>query len=431
MVVYKEIMEELVAQLIAQNAESRGLDFKGPMAWQGRKAERAELIRDLMCFANTPDGGYILVGVEESPSGFVATGISDDQAESFDPSKIGDLAQSYCSVLPVFAVHRVHLDGNLYVLIAVEEFESQPIICTRDCHGPGNKLVLRAGTVYTRTVDAKCAETKTAEDMQRVLDLAVRKRGDALLAQVAGLLGSRGSAELPPSNDQAFGAQRASAEASFVEAGLVDSFWQVEIRPERFEERVVESRAELARARDDATTQLRGWDFPHTDRDGAVNLTDGLQSVTRWAVHHEAYRIYFSGLFMWRKLHQEDYEDDRLHNKLMFESTIWSFTEIWLFASRFLAALLQSGNVVIQISLDGLAGREIVPSRPSVSVWPGHVCQESQHTLRHTISLGELRANHMQYAASDAIDLFELFGVMVDRGVMRSWQEKLLNRAVY
>jgi len=37
----------------------------------------------------------------------------------------------------------------------------------------------------------------------------------------------------------------------------------------------------------------------------------------------------------------------------------------------------------------------------------------------------------MQYAASDATDLFELFGVMVDRGVMRSWQEKLLNRAVY
>jgi len=265
-----------VTQLIAQNAESRGLDFKAPMAWEGSKADRAELIRDLMCFANTPDGGYILVGIEESPGGFVATGVSDDQAESFDPSKIGDLAQTYCSVLPVFAVHKVALEGNLYVLIAVEEFECQPIICTKDCHGPGNELVLRAGTVYTRTVDAKCTETKTAEDMQRVLDMAVRKRGDALLAQVAGLLGSRGSGELPPSSHQAFAAQRASAEESFVEAGLVDSFWQVEIRPERFEERIVESRVELAQARDDATTQLRGWDFPHTDRDGAVNLTDGL-----------------------------------------------------------------------------------------------------------------------------------------------------------
>lgn len=77
---------------------------------------------------------------------------------------------------------------------------------------------------------------------------------------------------------------------------------------------------------------------------------------------------------------------------------------------------------MIQISLDRLAGREIVPSRPSVSGWPGHACQESQHTLRHTISLGELRANHLHFAASDAIDLSELFGVIVDRGVMRSWK---------
>lgn len=57
--------EELVRQLIGQAAESRGLDYKGPMAWAGSRAERAELIRDLMCFSNTPDGGYILVGVEE------------------------------------------------------------------------------------------------------------------------------------------------------------------------------------------------------------------------------------------------------------------------------------------------------------------------------------------------------------------------------
>ena len=138
-----------------------------------------------------------------------------------------------------------------------------------------------------------------------------------------------------------------------------------------------------------------------------------------------------AGLFIWRKLYQEDREDNRFHNKLIYESTIWSFTEIWLFASRFLAALLRSGNVVVQISLDGLAGRELMPSRPSVSLWPGHMCQESKHTLSHTISLGELRANHLHYAALDAIDLFELFGVTLDRSVIRLWQEKLLNRDLF
>jgi schlafen family protein len=82
--------EELVRQLIGQAAESRGLDYKGPMAWAGSKAERAELIRDLMCFSNTPDGGYILVGVDEGAAGWVLTGLTPDQAETFDPTKIGD-----------------------------------------------------------------------------------------------------------------------------------------------------------------------------------------------------------------------------------------------------------------------------------------------------------------------------------------------------
>jgi Putative DNA-binding domain len=72
-------MEELVRQLIAQAAESRGLDYKRAMAWVGTKAERAELIWDLMCFSNTPDGGYILVGVEEGAHGWVPAGVTPEQ----------------------------------------------------------------------------------------------------------------------------------------------------------------------------------------------------------------------------------------------------------------------------------------------------------------------------------------------------------------
>lgn len=62
------------------------------MAWTGTKAERAELVRDLMCFANTPDGGFIVIGVEEISSGWNSVGISEEQAETIDPTPIGDLA---------------------------------------------------------------------------------------------------------------------------------------------------------------------------------------------------------------------------------------------------------------------------------------------------------------------------------------------------
>jgi hypothetical protein len=41
------LMEDLTRELIAQAAETRNLDYKGPMSWEGTKASRAELIRDL------------------------------------------------------------------------------------------------------------------------------------------------------------------------------------------------------------------------------------------------------------------------------------------------------------------------------------------------------------------------------------------------
>ena len=44
------------------------------------------------------------------------------------------------------------------------------------------------------------------------------------------------------------------------------------------------------------------------------------------------------------------------------------------------------------------------------------------------MSLGEIRASHVELAGSDAIDLFELFGITVAPKVIRSWQEKLLAR---
>lgn len=423
-----KLMEDLVRQLIAQGAETRNLDYKGPMAWKGSKAQRAELIRDLMCFSNTPDGGYILVGVQESPAGWNPVGVSEKQAETFDPTKIGDLAQGYCSVRPVFRVHRLMVDSNLYVLIVIDEFGDQPVVCTKDCHDDGNQLVLRAGAVYSRTVDAKCTETRTAEDMQRILDLAIRKRGDALLMQVAGLLAGRRLAELPPTSDERFERQRTSADSFFNDNGLVGPSWEVEIRPEGFTERVVDSRTGLAKARDDAVVALRGWDFPHVDREHVANLSDGIQSFTRWAVHHEAHRIFLSGSFVWRKLLQEDYEGPNYEKTLMYESTIWSYVETWLFASRFLSSVLESGNIVVEISIDGLEGRKLRPDRPSVSLWPGHSCQVQKHRQRHAMALGELRASYLEHAASDAIDLFELFGVEVAPAVVHSWQEKLLKR---
>src|SRR2546425_7370177 len=45
-----------------------------------------------------------------------------------------------------------------------------------------------------------------------------------------------------------------------------------------------------------------------------------------------------------------------------------------------------TGNVVIDIAIEGLKGRELVASGPSVSLWPPpHTCQEDKHKRRHAL----------------------------------------------
>lgn len=61
-----EMLEDVLSELIDRRCESRGLDYKGPMEFGDSKTEQGALMKDLMAFANTQDGGYIVVGVAEN-----------------------------------------------------------------------------------------------------------------------------------------------------------------------------------------------------------------------------------------------------------------------------------------------------------------------------------------------------------------------------
>lgn len=99
-------------------------------------------------------------------------------------------------------------------------------------------------------------------------------------------------------------------------------------------------------------------ELPHTDREESGSFALGIQSATRFAWHHEVHRAYLSGLFAWRGRMREDSEEV-FRNTLMFESTIWSLTEIWLFASGYVLALLDAGDTVVEVQARGLSGRRL------------------------------------------------------------------------
>jgi predicted HTH transcriptional regulator len=86
-------------RIIERNFESKGLDYKGPMAWDtADRASCCALVKDVMAMANT-DGGYLVVGVVETDCGFSPVGLSNDQAKSFESTRLCQFIQNYSDLL--------------------------------------------------------------------------------------------------------------------------------------------------------------------------------------------------------------------------------------------------------------------------------------------------------------------------------------------
>lgn len=82
---------------------------------------------------------------------------------------------------------------------------------------------------------------------------------------------------------------------------------------------------------------LRGWNFPHTDKSNATPFGQGFQSATIRDRSVEGFRLYQSGLFLWRRTYWEDVQDkrgDKGQRLLSFPSAIYFFTEFFIFFSR-------------------------------------------------------------------------------------------------
>ena len=82
-------------EILLQGYESKDLDYKGPFKWdEGDKKACCEIVKDILAMANTL-GGYIVIGVEETGKGFNFIGLTNEQADSFETSRINRFLQNY------------------------------------------------------------------------------------------------------------------------------------------------------------------------------------------------------------------------------------------------------------------------------------------------------------------------------------------------
>ncbi len=123
-------------------------------------------------------------------------------------------------------------------------------------------------------------------------------------------------------------------------------YWRIVIRPQKFNKHLIPSLDQCLQYIAASKVSLRGWDYPHVDREGYANGIDWVESATDWMDILEYWRFYQSGQFAnifncredWVDLNQEQFM--RLVNKpfpdgvLGVVATIYRLTEIYEFAAR-------------------------------------------------------------------------------------------------
>ena len=182
-------------ELVKRAVESDELDYKAHQSWSTMsRAAKAKIVRHLAAFANTR-GGYLVIGVGEDNSGYPGDlhGLSDEEAASFDPSRVGAFVKSHIEPPIDFTVERPVIDGKRFAVFVVKPFSTMPHVC---CQAVENEL--REGVFYIRTVDASSRPAARAMELHALIQRALRNQREMLGRMLRGILyESNSSTALP------------------------------------------------------------------------------------------------------------------------------------------------------------------------------------------------------------------------------------------
>ncbi|MBQ6472845.1 MAG: ATP-binding protein [Victivallales bacterium] len=173
------------APIIQCGLENQQIDFKGPQDWDAiGRVGRAKFARHAIALANT-QGGYVVVGVLEDENGNPTryVGMTEAQAASFDPSKVGQTINRYADPAVSLDIVRPVLDGRRYVVLVVYPFRELPHVCGETCESE-----LQRGAFYIRTPDARSRVAVRASELHSLIQRALRNQRQMLGRMLRGIL---------------------------------------------------------------------------------------------------------------------------------------------------------------------------------------------------------------------------------------------------
>jgi len=226
-------------------------------------------------------------------------------------------------------------------------------------------------------------------------------------------------------------------------------YWKVILRPNIYKANLIPSLPECKKLIQANNLELRGWDYPHIDREGIMVASENsVHSYCDWpeGPMFEYWRFYQTGQFVHyfamredlriSDLKKKEFQDEfgnKIEKFLSILSTVYSVTEIYQFASKLFSKLDIEGVEII-IELHDVNKRMLTfwdnfgrfLSRP-------YICEFSSGVL--TIGKGEIISkenlikNSSELAIDSTIKIFNAFNWdSVTKNIFLEDQKKLLER---
>jgi len=223
----------------------------------------------------------------------------------------------------------------------------------------------------------------------------------------------------------------------FLYAGVASKFmhfggWEVLSHPVRYKAERLPDPRDVKRLVSTSEVSLRGWNFPHTDKENSSYFLKGYQSQTTWERYEEGYRAYQSGLFVWKRIFWEDLENKRDAQDrriLSYINLIWETTEIFLFLKQYYGEQPLIDGVHISLTLNGTANRSLVCLDPGIDFRENHIAQEPQIVLKENIDITGLRESCEDIANRFIMRILLLFGAEdFSEDAVTDWQKKLIEK---
>jgi hypothetical protein len=228
------------------------------------------------------------------------------------------------------------------------------------------------------------------------------------------------------------------------EAKLIDRIrarghWHVVIRPTSFQQFRIPSITDLYPIIEKCSVRLRVWDYPHVEpRDRVEYHNEYILEVYESDNVLQYWRFFQSGQFEHWFAMTQDWRDRSVGwpadqdwkrgTALYVEDVIFTFTEIFEFATRLSNTKAGDDFMHIEISIYGLKGRELQflhPRRSKNFITPKKTESEEFVPSPAIISTTRLIAESWDLALTMARELFRRFDWDPSLEILRSYQQEL------